>query len=131
LNCCSVQHWDAKKKKFIQVQSSELRNKVIQDNTTRLHCFTQFIVSAQDSSSNRRSESGGKVSDCVIAPISIVLMMVLALQIGKKGPTGLYKKWQQSTRGRIQGGGEDEESSVSGVFAFAHSCASLYSLKPF
>jgi hypothetical protein len=35
------------------------------------------------------------------------------LQIGKKGPTGLYKKWQQSTRGRIQGGGEDEESSVS------------------
>ncbi len=25
---CSVQHWDAKKKKFIQVQSSELRNKV-------------------------------------------------------------------------------------------------------
>jgi hypothetical protein len=23
-----VQHWDAKKKKFIQVQSSELRNKV-------------------------------------------------------------------------------------------------------
>ena len=35
-----------------------------------------------------------------------------SLQIGKKGPTGLYKKWQQSTRGRIQGGGEDEESSV-------------------
>ena len=34
-------------------------------------------------------------------------------QIGKKGATGLYKKWQLSTRGRIQGGGEDEESSVS------------------
>jgi hypothetical protein len=27
----SVQHWDAKKKKFIQVQSSELRNKVTRD----------------------------------------------------------------------------------------------------
>jgi hypothetical protein len=27
----SVQHWDAKKKKFIQVQSSELRNKVRSD----------------------------------------------------------------------------------------------------
>ena len=37
----SVQHWDAKKKKFIQVQSSELRNK--------------------DVSSKRRSESGGKI----------------------------------------------------------------------
>ena len=37
----SVQHWDAKKKKFSQVQSSELRNK--------------------DVSSKRRSESGGKI----------------------------------------------------------------------
>jgi hypothetical protein len=40
-----------------------------------------------------------------------------SFQIGKKGPTGLYKKWQQSTRGRIQGGGEDEESSVSCLLA--------------
>jgi hypothetical protein len=99
------------------VQSSELRNKVW-PRATRLHCFTQFIAHAQDSSSNRRSESGGKVAYCCIAPTAILLILAIALQIGKKGPTGLYKKWQQSTRGRIQGGGEDEESSVSCGFAF-------------
>jgi hypothetical protein len=70
----SVQHWDAKKKKFIQVQSSELRNKVCtmsipcscRHENFKSYSIFDYIsyhrVPMQDFSANRRSESGGKVS---------------------------------------------------------------------